>query len=215
MNLQSNDSEKLSSLCIYLHILWSGPFQIFGALGLLFFVITFWPAMAGLCVMLVLIPFNALMMRWLTRVRKRLLSCSDARVKLVSEVINGMRAIKLYAWELPFKQRVQKLRDAEMKEIRTSVILGTFQRFMMTANNILVALVSFATYSLLGGVLDASIAFPALSLFNILNFPLAVLPRQLNSIVQVSTGGGAHYAGILLPTPGCVSLLWGGRLVFR
>ena len=62
---------------------------------------------------------------------------------------------------------------------------ANFVRFVMSLNTLLVGLASFGTYSLIGYVLDASVAFPALSLFNILQFPLSVLPRQLNSIVQV------------------------------
>ena len=85
-------------------------------------------ALAGLCVMIVLIPFNAVMMRYLTRVRKRLVLCTDARVKLTSEIVSGIKAIKLYAWEVPFRRRVEKLREAEMKEIRATVIIGELGR---------------------------------------------------------------------------------------
>ena len=51
-----------------------------------------------------------------------------------------------------------------------------------------VSLVTFATYVLVfpGVALDASTAFVALSLINILNYPMALLPIGVTNIVQVS-----------------------------
>lgn len=46
---------------------------------------------------------------------------------------------------------------------------------------------SFATYVLIdeNNRLDSTIAFVSLSLFNILRFPLSVLPMMIGNIVQV------------------------------
>jgi ABC-type bacteriocin/lantibiotic exporter with double-glycine peptidase domain len=95
-----------------------------GALGLLFAVLGVFPALAGLGVMLLLLPFNLVMVRYLTVIRKRLIAWTDQRVKLVTEVIHGIKAIKLYAWEEPFMDRVKALRAKEVKEVRTSVYFG-------------------------------------------------------------------------------------------
>lgn len=51
-----------------------------------------------------------------------------------------------------------------------------------------VALVSFTTFVLSdpNHVLDAETAFVSLSLFNILRFPLSMLPMLISSLIQVS-----------------------------
>lgn len=51
-----------------------------------------------------------------------------------------------------------------------------------------VALVSFACFVLIddNNVLDAKTAFVSLSLFNILRFPLSMLPMLISNLVQVS-----------------------------
>ena len=36
---------------------------------------------------------------------------TDRRVKLTSEVIAGIKAIKLYAWEQPYEDRILKIRE--------------------------------------------------------------------------------------------------------
>lgn len=51
-----------------------------------------------------------------------------------------------------------------------------------------VSLVTFAVYVLSDDshVLDAETAFVSLSLFNILRFPLSMLPMMLTNLIQVS-----------------------------
>jgi hypothetical protein len=48
-----------------------------------------------------------------------------------------------------------------------------------------VAVATFATYVMTGGVLDANKAFTSLSLFNILRFPITVLPQKITYVVTV------------------------------
>lgn len=88
-NLQSNDANKLWSLPNYLHIIWSGPFQILAVMALLVRVLGFIPAFAGLIVTVLLIPLNAVAGKYMAGFRKKKMSLTDSRVKLTSEVVNG------------------------------------------------------------------------------------------------------------------------------
>ena len=49
-----------------------------------------------------------------------------------------------------------------------------------------VILATFTCYVLTGGVLDAERAFVSLSLFNILRFPINMLPMMISYLVTVS-----------------------------
>lgn len=49
------------------------------------------------------------------------------------------------------------------------------------------SLATFAVYVLLGNELTAKKAFVAISLFNILRFPLMMLPRVIVNVIQVSS----------------------------
>lgn len=44
--------------------------------------------------------------RILVKLRTGLVAATDARIKLVTEVVNGIKAIKLYAWEMPYINRI-------------------------------------------------------------------------------------------------------------
>lgn len=43
------------------------------------------------------------------KVYRRKMQSQDVRVKLINEMLAGIRIIKLYAWENPFMQRVREV----------------------------------------------------------------------------------------------------------
>ena len=183
-NLQSNDAAKLWKLPQYLHMIWSGPFQILTVMGLLIRVIHFWPAFVGLAVTITIIPLSTLVARSLARLRKRIVKLTDARVKLSSEVITGIKAIKLYAWEEAYEERILNLRTKELGAIRLASLVGLWNNILWLGGPIVISMAAFFTYTAMGYELTASVAFPALSLFNLLRFPVMMFPTQLMNIIN-------------------------------
>jgi ABC-type transport system involved in cytochrome bd biosynthesis fused ATPase/permease subunit len=57
---------------------------------------------------------------------------------------------------------------------------------MWTAVPLFVALATFAAYTFLGNTLDVASALTALALFDILRFPLFMLPQVVNNLVEAS-----------------------------
>ena len=54
---------------------------------------------------------------------------SDKRLKVLSDIINGIRTIKAYAWELPFYKLINKFRNKMVKytfklELLESIMWG-------------------------------------------------------------------------------------------
>ena len=45
---------------------------------------------------------------------------------LVNEIMQGIRAIKMYAWEEPFIARVEKLRRQEISQLRKAALIQAF-----------------------------------------------------------------------------------------
>uniref|UniRef100_A0AAY4DZ69 ATP-binding cassette, sub-family C (CFTR/MRP), member 3 n=1 Tax=Denticeps clupeoides TaxID=299321 RepID=A0AAY4DZ69_9TELE len=187
VNLMSVDAQRFMDLTTFLNMLWSAPLQIILALSFL------WQnlgpsVLAGVAVMVLLIPLNAAIAMKTRAYQVEQMQYKDARIKLMNEILNGIKVLKLYAWEKSFKGKVLEIRQKELNVLRKTAYLSALSIMAWTSAPFLVALTSFAVFVSVDekNVLDAEKAFVSLSLFNILRFPLNMLPQVISSIVQTS-----------------------------
>uniref|UniRef100_A0A1B6EGY9 ABC-type glutathione-S-conjugate transporter n=1 Tax=Clastoptera arizonana TaxID=38151 RepID=A0A1B6EGY9_9HEMI len=187
VNLMAVDAQRFMDLTAYLNMIWSAPLQI--ALALFFLWQTLGPSvLAGLAVMIVLIPVNGVIASKAKGLQIRQMKNKDERVKLMNEILSGIKVLKLYAWEPSFEQQVLRIRNKEMKVLKQAAYLNAATSFIWACAPFMVSLVTFAVYVLVdeNNVLDAQKAFVSLSLFNILRFPLSMLPMLISNMVQTS-----------------------------
>eukprot|EP00102_Acyrthosiphon_pisum_P020986 XP_016658196.1 PREDICTED: multidrug resistance-associated protein 1 isoform X2 [Acyrthosiphon pisum] len=187
VNLMAVDAHRFVDLTTYLNMIWSAPFQI--ALAIYFLWQSLGPSvLAGLFVMIVLIPINGVVAAKARNLQIKQMKNKDQRVKLMNEILSGIKVLKLYAWEPSFEQKVLDIRGKEIKVLRTAAYLNAATSFIWACAPFLVSLVTFAVYVLSDDshVLDAQTAFVSLSLFNILRFPLSMLPMFVSNVVQSS-----------------------------
>lgn len=87
----SVDAQKLTDLCMYLNTLWSAPFQI--GLSLYFLWQLLGPSvLAGLGVMILLIPVNGVMASKIQKLQIKQMKNKDQRIKLMNEILSGIKA---------------------------------------------------------------------------------------------------------------------------
>ncbi|CAJ1081110.1 canalicular multispecific organic anion transporter 2 isoform X2 [Xyrichtys novacula] len=187
VNLMSVDAQRFMDLTTFLNMLWSAPLQIM--LALYFLWQNLGPSvLAGVAVMIMLIPFNAVIAMKTRAYQVEQMQYKDARIKLMNEILNGIKVLKLYAWENSFKEKVLAIRQKELNVLRKTAYLGALSTMAWTSAPFLVALTTFAVYVTVdeNNILDAERAFVSLSLFNILRFPLNMLPQVISSLVQAS-----------------------------
>uniref|UniRef100_A0A8B9CRZ8 Multidrug resistance-associated protein 1 n=1 Tax=Anser brachyrhynchus TaxID=132585 RepID=A0A8B9CRZ8_9AVES len=187
VNLMSVDAQRFMDLATYINMIWSAPLQVILALYLL------WQnlgpsVLAGVAVMILLVPINAVMAMKTKTYQKAQMKSKDNRIKLMNEILNGIKVLKLYAWELAFREKVLEIRQKELKVLKKSAYLAAMATFTWVCAPFLVALSTFAVYVKIdkNNVLDAQKAFVSLALFNILRFPLNMLPMVISSIASVS-----------------------------
>ncbi|KAG6950353.1 hypothetical protein JG688_00014194 [Phytophthora aleatoria] len=184
-NLMSIDAQRLQDTTPYLHAVWYAAFQIVVSCVLLWQqigVATF----AGVAVILLVIPLMAVISKVMRKLQQRLMKVKDERIKICVEVLSGIKVVKLKAWENSFGQRVMKFRDEELARLRTYVFARSGSNTIFSFVPSLVTVVSFTAYVLLGHTLDVGTALTSLALFNILRFPLFMLPQVLNNVVEAS-----------------------------
>uniref|UniRef100_A0A671QUX4 Canalicular multispecific organic anion transporter 2-like n=1 Tax=Sinocyclocheilus anshuiensis TaxID=1608454 RepID=A0A671QUX4_9TELE len=187
VNLMSVDAQRFMDLTTFLNMLWSAPLQII--LALFFLWQNLGPSvLAGVAVMVLLIPFNAFIAMKTRTYQVEQMKHKDDRIKLMNEILNGIKVLKLYAWEVSFKEKILQIRQKELTVLRKTAYLSALSTMAWTSAPFMVALTTFAVYVTVDekNVLDAEKAFVSLSLFNILRFPLNMLPQVISSIVQAS-----------------------------
>ncbi|XP_056198345.1 ATP-binding cassette sub-family C member 3 isoform X1 [Falco biarmicus] len=187
VNLMSVDAQRFVDLMTFLNMLWSAPLQIF--LALYFLWQTLGPSvLAGVAVMVLLIPFNSAIAIKTRAYQVEQMRYKDSRIKLMNEILGGIKVLKLYAWEPSFSEKVLEIRKNELRVLKKSAYLNSLSTFAWISAPFLVALTTFAVYVSVDekNILDAEKAFVSLSLFNILKFPLNMLPQVISNIAQTS-----------------------------
>ena len=186
VNHMSVDAQRLLDICGYFHILWSGPFQIIVALVLLHRTLGA-SVFAGVALMLLMIPINGLIAARSKALQKVQMTNKDNRLKLMDEILAGMKAIKLYAWEDFFQGRIMQVRNEEIRVLRKVAYMSSLATFLWISTPFLVSVFTFGTYVLVSDApLTTTKAFTSLALFNLLAFPLSVFPMVINAAIEAS-----------------------------
>ncbi|CAG2121742.1 unnamed protein product, partial [Medioppia subpectinata] len=167
------------------NLLWICPLQIGISIYLLWQELQY-GSLAGLIVMLALLPVNAFIGARMRGQQIRLLKQRDQRTKLMSEILNGIKVLKLYAWETSFDQLIRKFRSLEMKNLRKQAYLSAGITFAFNSAPFFVAIASFSTYLMIdrSNVLDAQKVFVSQAIFNILRRPLAFFPQLITTTMM-------------------------------
>uniref|UniRef100_A0A8R1HNH1 Uncharacterized protein n=1 Tax=Caenorhabditis japonica TaxID=281687 RepID=A0A8R1HNH1_CAEJA len=102
-------------------------------------------------------------------------------------MLNGIKVVKLYAWEESFEEQINRLRAKEVKMLRNVCILSRIVDIANAASPFLVAIGSFTCYVLWSpdaAGLTPSVAFVALTIFNQLRQPMRMVANLINTLVQ-------------------------------
>ncbi|BFZ12050.1 hypothetical protein BsWGS_15089 [Bradybaena similaris] len=187
VNLMSVDCQRLQEILTFYTFLWSTPIQCIFAIALLYNTIGI-SVLTGVALLVLLVPFNAWIANQQKQYQEENLVLKDARIKMVNEILNGMKVLKLYAWEDQFKRKVEQIREDEMKQLRLVAILYILAGVLWGMAPFLVGFLTFATYLLSdrNNVLDPQKAFVCLSLFNLLKVPLYFISTLLTYTVQIN-----------------------------
>ncbi|GBG77942.1 hypothetical protein CBR_g25873 [Chara braunii] len=181
--LMSVDAGRVVNLCQSVHELWSLPLQIGLALYLLYREVEF-AFLAGLMVILVLIPINNWLAMKINKATKELMKSKDNRVRHTGEILAAIRTLKLYAWETLFIGRVMRARECELRSLTTCKYLDAFCVYFWACTPILFSLLTFGLYVFLGHPLDAATVFTSLALFNVLVGPLNMFPCVITGVIE-------------------------------
>ena len=118
VNLMSNDTERInegfkrgvSALSCGINIIICLCFMIW-LIG--------WEALGGFAIGILLVPFNIYFGKIIGSKKLNALVFSDERVKFLTELLNGIRVVKMYCWEKPLQDTIAEWRRKEIAGFKT------------------------------------------------------------------------------------------------
>ena len=184
INLVANDAGKFEELSIYLHYLWEAPLEAALVFGLIWWRIGV-PTLFGYAVLVLLVPLQLLFSRRFGQYRKTTMACTDKRVQMFNELVNGCHIIKMYNWEKAMEQRVHDTRQRELASIFKASRLRALNMGLSFASLPLIALATFGGSWLLRQPLQAADIFTVLSFFGMVRTPVTTfLPIGIEKLSE-------------------------------
>lgn len=181
----STDATRLDTFAALMNYIWIAPIQIAICIGLLIHNLGV-SALVGLGVLIFSFPIQTIFIVIIMEQRKKGVKITDSKIRLVTEVLQGIRLIKLFAWEEFYKQQIIHLRTREVATLKKVMVANASLMAMFTFAPVLAATLSFVTYSLLGNDLNVAIVFSSLQLINTIQFPLILLPVSLSAFADAT-----------------------------
>uniref|UniRef100_A0A8C1DU58 ABC-type glutathione-S-conjugate transporter n=1 Tax=Cyprinus carpio carpio TaxID=630221 RepID=A0A8C1DU58_CYPCA len=168
VNLVSADTQKLMDFVVYFNAVWLAPIEVTLCLFFLWQV-------RGTYICLLFYSTPEIQMKYM-----------DGRVKLMNEILNGIKILKFYAWEKAFLEQVLGYREKELKTLKKSQILYSVSIASFNSSSFLIAFAMFGVYVLIDdkNILDAQKIFVSMALINILKTPLSQLPFAMSTTMQ-------------------------------
>ena len=119
VNFMSTDATRIADITQYGSILWSGIFQMTLAFISLYQLIG-WQMFIGVGIMVLSFPINAIIARVQTRLQQTQMKNKDQRTRLMNEILNNIRSIKLYS-------ALSRLRCRSWKKAADHLIFVSFR----------------------------------------------------------------------------------------
>ncbi|KAK1161663.1 ATP-binding cassette sub-family C member 8-like isoform X1 [Acipenser oxyrinchus oxyrinchus] len=184
-NLVAIDTNQLMWFFFLCPNLWAMPVQIVVGVMLLYYLLGI-SALIGATVIAVLAPVQYFVATKLSQAQKSTLEYSNERLKKTTELLRGIKLLKLYAWEHIFHDSVEDTRQKEMTSLKAFALYTSISIFMNAATPIAAVLTTFVVHAHLSEDADLSpaVAFASLSLFHILVTPLFLLSSVVRSTVK-------------------------------
>uniref|UniRef100_A0A9J7YYP2 ABC-type glutathione-S-conjugate transporter n=1 Tax=Cyprinus carpio carpio TaxID=630221 RepID=A0A9J7YYP2_CYPCA len=116
VNLVSADTQKLMDFVVYFNAVWVAPIEI----ALCFFFL--WQhlgpsALAGIATVILIFPLNGFIAKMRSKLQVQM-TYMDGRIKLMNEILSGIKILKFYAWENAFRERILGCREKELNALK-------------------------------------------------------------------------------------------------
>ena len=183
VNLMQTDLEVILFLFYNIFAVIFLPIQILIGLAIMFYYVGI-AFLAGLAVIVLMGVINFLTGKVYIKYQDRLMEAKDIRSKASSELLNGIKHIKMNAEEYSSYQKMVQARKNELKILMRQRALDVFYVIIFWITPMLVTTFTFLVFILMSNEIDAVKAFTVLSIFQALSGPLVSFPYAIADLIN-------------------------------
>ncbi|KAH0570876.1 Xenobiotic-transporting ATPase / Multidrug resistance-associated protein [Spironucleus salmonicida] len=178
VNLLYTDTQKMALLMYFFPLVFQIPLDM--CAYIIYMAINVDPmTFLGLIVYLLVFPVISLVMSSLFAVQRRGTNIRDLRIQKTTEILNGIKVVKLFSMEDISEKRLQNIRRLEVQQLfKYGLAITTFTVVKSIAAPLMV-IITFGTMLALNRF-DLSQAFTMLFLFQFLAIAIIILPMVLS-----------------------------------
>ncbi|KAJ1943757.1 Transporter of the ATP-binding cassette (ABC), partial [Linderina macrospora] len=113
LNILTTDLNRLAKVCAFLDDLYVMP--LLAVIGFIYmFQLLGWSSLIGFSVVIPYYPISKKFFSYLTSLEERTSELSDERVEAITELLQGIKAVKLYGWESQFLKKIDEHRERQL-----------------------------------------------------------------------------------------------------
>jgi ABC-type multidrug transport system fused ATPase/permease subunit len=182
LNLVNVDIEKVSLAFLQFATLLMAPIQVAWSVVLLgdYLGYSVWAGAGALFAILIL---QVAVIGFLAKFQKEFLQFGDKRLKMIREVLYGMKIIKFRTLEKFFYDRITAIRLDQVSVLKKYYFIQVYFVGLIQVAPIVMPIGAFLTYGAANGTITAEKILPSLSLFNGLFQPILTVPQSITAIV--------------------------------
>ncbi|KAF7847338.1 hypothetical protein BT93_L3072 [Corymbia citriodora subsp. variegata] len=185
MNYVSVDAYRIGEFPFWFHQTWTTSLQLCIALVILFHAVGL-ATIASLVVIIITVLCNTPLAKLQHKFQTRLMAAQDERLKACTEALLNMKVLKLYAWEIHFKNVIESLRMVEYKWLSAVQLRKAYNGFLFWSSPVLVSAATFGACYFLNIPLHASNVFTFVATLRLIQDPIRSIPEVIGVVIHVA-----------------------------
>ncbi|XP_077987351.1 ATP-binding cassette sub-family C member 5-like [Glandiceps talaboti] len=186
VNLCTNDAQRYVEVMSFAPMLISTV--LLGMFVIIYSAVLVGPAalLGSLSAFFVFWPLQAVAGMWSQKIRAKCIKVTDRRIRLMNEILNCVKLIKMYAWEIPFSKKVKGIRAEERTFLEKAAYVQSIGFSLGQIVSTLATVLTITVLLQIGHNLTASTAFTLVSVFNTLRMVISVVPWAIKILAEAA-----------------------------
>ncbi|OQS03052.1 ATP-binding Cassette (ABC) Superfamily [Thraustotheca clavata] len=171
VTLSSVDSERVFQGYLLGPWTWASPVAVLIIFIMVGFELGYIVGIVGCAFMYGMLLLGYYSAKTVGNTRRQLLKVQSERVKLTNELLQGVRVVKMYAWEEHIEAKVAEIRQKELTLLKQYQARRISNTIALNIAPVICLALCLVIYLLLGNRLTVDTAFAALAYMNVVRLP--------------------------------------------